>query len=81
MVGYAIMEARRVEGDLTLNGLRPRARTVLRNALDGPVNAEAIARLTRAHLLATPGCGLLIADEIIRWARGQGIAISDGKTD
>ena len=77
MVGYAIMEARRVEGDLTLNGLRPRARTVLRNALDGPVNAETIGRLTRPYLLATPGCGPFIADEIIRWAQIQGIAITD----
>ena len=66
---------------VALDELSPRAQTVLRNALDGPVNAVTLARLTRSYLLATPGCGRVVADEIINWARGQGIAISGGKTE
>ena len=41
------------------------------------IDAEIISSLTRHYLIATPKCGPLIADEIIEWAKGQGIAIPE----
>ena len=60
---------------VVLDGLSTRAKTVLRNAVGGPVTAETLRRLSRSYLLATPRCGPYIADEIIKWAKGQGIEI------
>jgi hypothetical protein len=64
-------------GDVVLDGLSARAKGVLRNAIDGPINVETIGRLTRSYLLATPGCGPRIADEIISWARGLGMLYTE----
>jgi hypothetical protein len=61
--------------DFILDGLIPRAKSVLRNAVKGPLNAATVGSLTRSYLLATPGCGPIIADQIIAWARRYGITI------
>ena len=68
--------------NIVLDGLSRRARTVLCDAAGSPINvetidSETIRRLTRRYLLATPTCGPIIADEIVRWAEGHGITIPE----
>ncbi len=63
---------------VALDGLTRRARTVLCEALDCPVDIEQIERelvrrLTRRYLLATPNCGPMIADQIMNWALSKGL--------
>ena len=41
------------------------------------IDAEIISSLTWHYLIATPMCGPLIADQIIEWAKGHGIAIPE----
>ena len=62
---------------MVLDDLSARATTVLRCAVDGPITADAVRNLTRRYLLATPGCGVIIAEEIIGWAKRRGIVIAD----
>ncbi len=65
---------------VALDGLNRRARTVLCEALDCPVDiqqieSETVRRLDRRYLLATPNCGPIIADEIMKWAISNDLAM------